>query len=260
MARTNKTGIDYFPFDVDFFEDDKIQLIESEFGMKGGYIAVRLLCKIYKEGYFYKWGADECLLFTRSLGIEGVPKTLVDEIITGLVRRCFFDKKCFDRFGILTSKGIQSRYFEATKRYKQVTAIKEYLLIDDINNTNVNIIPINADINQQKKRKEKEKENKVKGYEDFSFEFLEDDYKESFSNWLEYKHQRRETYKTQKSLEICYKQLKEKSNFDKDGARLIIEQSMANNWAGLFELKDQKGGLNAAKGNNGSKPDYSERM
>lgn len=160
MARPIKTGIDYFPFDVEFFSDDKIQLIESEFGMKGGYIAIRLLCKIYKEGYYYKWGTDECLLFTRSLGVEGVSKNFVDEVISGLIRRCFFDKRCFDKFEILTSKGIQKRYFEATSRYKKVEVIKEYLLIDNINSVNVNIIPINANSNTQKKGKEKKLNNK----------------------------------------------------------------------------------------------------
>lgn len=58
-------GLDYFPMNVDFFEDDKIELIEAEFGIKGSILAVKLLCKIYKEGYFYKWGEDECLLFQR---------------------------------------------------------------------------------------------------------------------------------------------------------------------------------------------------
>ena len=72
MARPNKTGIDYFPFDVDFFLNDKLQLIEGEFGMKGGYIAIRLLCKVYKNGYYYQWGADECLLFAKNLGIDSV--------------------------------------------------------------------------------------------------------------------------------------------------------------------------------------------
>ena len=62
MARTNKVGIDYFSFDVDFFNDDKIQLIEAEFGIKGSITAIRLLCKIYNEGYFYGWGEDQCLL------------------------------------------------------------------------------------------------------------------------------------------------------------------------------------------------------
>jgi hypothetical protein len=154
MARTNKTGLDYFSFDIDFFEDDKIQLVEAEFGIKGSYITIRLLCKIYKEGYFYKWGSDECLLFTKNLGVEGVSKNSVDEIVFGLVRRCFFDKERFDRFGILTSKGIQKRYFEATKRCQSIEVIKEYLLVDVSSMINVHINSINANINSQSKIKE----------------------------------------------------------------------------------------------------------
>lgn len=232
MARTNKVGIDYFPLDVDFFDDDKIQLIESEFGMKGGYIAIRLLCKIFKGGYYYKWGTDECLLFTRQLGVEGVSKNTVDEIINGLIRRRFFDKGCFDKFGILTSKGIQDRYFEATKRYKKYDVFKEYLLSDNINGDNVNIISVNGNINATK-----EKENKLNGYEKFSFDFVEEAFKESFTTWLDYKKQRKESYKTQRSLEVCYKQLLEKSKNDPLIAMQIVEQSMGNNWAGLFDLK-----------------------
>ena len=34
MARPRKTGLDYFPFDVDFFEDEKIVAIAGEFGLK----------------------------------------------------------------------------------------------------------------------------------------------------------------------------------------------------------------------------------
>lgn len=168
MARLNKVGIDYFPFNVDFFEDDKIQLIESEFGVKGGYIAIRLLCKIYKEGYYYKWGADECLLFTRSLGAEGVSKNLVENIIDRLATREFVNQTLLKQYGILTSRGIQERYFEATKRYKVVNAIEEYLLVNVTNYKNVNIERINVNINpeydntnQQKKREEKKREETI---------------------------------------------------------------------------------------------------
>lgn len=165
MARTNKKGIDYFPFDVDFFQDDKIQLIEAEFGVKGSIIAIRLLCKIYNEGYYYQWGGDGCLLFARNAGAEFVPNA-VEEVVKGLVRRCFFDKGCFDRFSILTSKGIQERYFEATKRYKSVNVIGDFLLVDVSKMDNVSIIkfndsinPINDDINPQKKRNKKKRNN-----------------------------------------------------------------------------------------------------
>ena len=133
MARRLKEGLDYFPLDVDFFEDDKILLIESEFGIKGSIIALRLLCKIYKEkGYYYQWGADECLLFTRALGAEGVTNKLVDEVINGLIRRCFFDKRCYDEFKILTSKGIQERYVSIVKtsKIKRNKILKEYDLLE----------------------------------------------------------------------------------------------------------------------------------
>ncbi|MCD8041500.1 MAG: DUF4373 domain-containing protein [Tannerellaceae bacterium] len=166
MARTNKTGIDYYPFDTGFFEDDKIQLIESEFGMKGGYIAIRLLCKIYKEGYFYPWDTDRCLLFTKAIGSSGVSKHTVDNVVNTLVKRDFFDKECFNKFRILTSRGIQRRYFEIIRRYKSVNVISEYLLVDISALKNVHIYSINdsinsenADINKQIKRKEKKRNN-----------------------------------------------------------------------------------------------------
>lgn len=130
MARPNKTGIDYFPFDVDFFLNDKLQLIEGEFGMKGGYIAIRLLCKIYKNGYFYQWGADECLLFAKNMGIEGVSRNNVDEVVRGLLKRGFFDETVFKSFGVLTSEGIQRRYVQATAERKDVEINEDYWLIE----------------------------------------------------------------------------------------------------------------------------------
>ena len=44
-------------------------------------------------------------------------------------------------------------------------------------------------------------------------------------------------YKRQCDLELCYKKLKAYSDGNAEKATLIIEQSMTNNWSGLFELK-----------------------
>lgn len=52
MARPIKEGLDYFPLYVDIFEDEKIEAISGEFGIKGEIIVVKLLCAIYKKGYF----------------------------------------------------------------------------------------------------------------------------------------------------------------------------------------------------------------
>ena len=46
-----KKGLDYFPFDTSFFENDKIQFVGALFGMKGENVVIRLLCRIYSPGY-----------------------------------------------------------------------------------------------------------------------------------------------------------------------------------------------------------------
>ena len=143
-------GIDYFPFDVSFFDDDKIVLIEEEFGTKGSYVALRLLCKIYSEGYYCHWGDDDCRLFTRRLGGTFVSK-MVNEIVQGLVRRSFFDKGVFDSFHVLTSKGIQQRFFEITKRRKNESNINmQFLVLDEQERQKYGLIPKSARVERKK--------------------------------------------------------------------------------------------------------------
>ncbi|MDD4515723.1 hypothetical protein [Massilibacteroides sp.] len=81
--------------------------------------------------------------------------------------------------------------------------------------------------------------NPPKGYEGFSFDFLDENFSDLFFEWLSYKSGRKEKYKTQQSLELCYKNLIKLSWADPISAKKITEQSMANNWAGLFELKSK---------------------
>lgn len=146
MSRRGKTGLDYFPLDVDFFEDTKIGLIESEFGVKGPIVAIKLLCKIYRNGYYYHWGHDECMLFARNdMGGE-LELNAVNEVVKGLVRRRFFDERCFNSFQILTSSGIQRRFLEASGRRQKVDLVEEYRLVEISKEINVNILRLNADI------------------------------------------------------------------------------------------------------------------
>ena len=149
------TGIDYYPFNVDFFDDDKVAFIEAEFGVKGSVIAIRLLCKIYREGYYYQWGKDECLLFSRKSGADFAP-SMVQEVVNGLVRRSFFDKGVYDQFGILTSRGIQARYFDAVKRRQKVEVRREFLLVDVSKYNNIRFIePEKKDTPKPKQQKTK---------------------------------------------------------------------------------------------------------
>lgn len=145
-GRSFKDGLDYFSMDVHL--DDKFQLIEAEFGLKGFAVVVKLFQKIYGGlGYYCEWNDEVSLLFRSKLGLGGND---VSEIVSAAVRRGIFDERLLKTYRILTSSGIQKRYFEATERRKHVQAIEEYLLLDISNlPPNVCIKSINVDINSE---------------------------------------------------------------------------------------------------------------
>ena len=161
-----KSGLDYFPLDVSL--DAKFELIEAEFGLTGFGVVVHLLQEIYgKAGYYIEWTKEVALLFARKLGVGG---SVVSEIVEASIRRGMFDREKYDKYRVLTSKGIQRRYFEAVSRRKVLEVDYNILLVDvaqfcrnaRIIAKNVNICYENADISEQSKVKEsKVKESKV---------------------------------------------------------------------------------------------------
>lgn len=159
-----KKGLDYFPFDVDFFQDEKIQFVSARFGMKGEAVTLRLLCKIYRQGYYLNWNEDIALLFAKSVG-DGCQHSLVNDVVNELLKRGFFHEGIFKRFAILTSKGIQRRYFEAASRRKNVEYDPRFLLVNLSKFKNVVSLHQNADIQDENVdilKQSKVEERKVK--------------------------------------------------------------------------------------------------
>lgn len=66
-----------------------------------------------------------------------------------------------------------------------------------------------------------------------------DDYpcKEALEAWLEYKKEKRQTYKP-RGLEALKKKLLQLSNGNPEYAKVIVEYSMGNNYTGLFAPKN----------------------
>lgn len=58
-------------------------------------------------------------------------------------------------------------------------------------------------------------------------------------DWFDYKKERRESYKSEKSKTTFINKLKKLSGDNAETARLIVDESIANNWAGIFELKNK---------------------
>jgi hypothetical protein len=85
--------------------------------------------------------------------------------------------------------------------------------------------------------REKERITKVIPKKDIDLSFCLPSYIPIMEEWLEYKRNRKEMYKTPASIRKCYNNLLTLSDSNPTTAKLIIDQSMANNWAGIFELK-----------------------
>ena len=121
-------GINYFPMGVNFMEENAMEVIEAKYGIKGSAIVLKLLCKIYKEGYFIRWDEEQCLIFANKAGRE-VQAAEVQGIIEILFIKGILDRNSYLENGILTSESIQKVWLEATKRRKRELSELPYLMV-----------------------------------------------------------------------------------------------------------------------------------
>lgn len=127
-GRPIKAGLDYF--ELDCHMEEKVRLIQAEFGLKGFAVIVKLYQKIYGGfGYYCEWSEDSLLLFMSENGLPSDSKNLIQEIVSACIRRNIFSEQLFNKFNILTSEGVQKRYLNATSKREKVELKKEYLLI-----------------------------------------------------------------------------------------------------------------------------------
>ena len=146
-GRQNKVGLDYF--ELDCHMDEKVRLIQAEYGLKGFAVFVRLLQEIYGGcGYYCEWTQDRELLFASENGLNGGSQKLLGDIVAACIRRNIFSERLFKEYGILTSSGVQKQYLKATVKREVVELKKEYLLISvPVNRKNVVINSISGGIN-----------------------------------------------------------------------------------------------------------------
>ena len=125
-------GMLYFPLKVNLFEEIAVELVEARFGLKGTAAVMKLLCKIHKEnGYYLKWNAEQCTLFTNKAG-KDINEQEMQGIVDILVEKAFFDPKTYKEQGVLTSTEIQKIWLEATKRRKRDLTTLPYLLVETV--------------------------------------------------------------------------------------------------------------------------------
>lgn len=121
MSRTQSQGIEYFPFAVDFFTDNKVKILKARYGADGIAIYMYILCCIYREGYYTKVNDDFIFVISDDLHISS---DTVQQVMTFLLKRSMFNEQLFKSDAILTSDGIQERWQKAIAKRAQMTPIK----------------------------------------------------------------------------------------------------------------------------------------
>ena len=168
MARPLKSGLDYLPLDV--HDDDKLKFIRIKFKVTGVAIVFELYRKIYAANFFTKWSDDEALMFSDSIKAD---YDLVKEVITECLTREIFDFEKFREHNILTSKGIQDRFAEATSRRASCVYNFKFFIngsrmyasrgkYTDIDGVNVDNNLSTSVVNDSRSTQSKVKESKVK--------------------------------------------------------------------------------------------------
>jgi hypothetical protein len=133
---------------VDIDQDDKVAFIESKHGLIGFGIVVRLLMKIYRNGYYMMWTEREQYLFSKGVSVD---ITSTKTIVNDCINEGIFNDEIYEKYGVLTSHGIQKRYLKGCERRKKVIMFQEYFLVDpsqdDVKCDNVALISVNVNMN-----------------------------------------------------------------------------------------------------------------
>jgi len=111
LARPRKTGLDYFPHDVDAIEDEKIEALRALYGNDGYAFYFILLERIYRSNNAELNVSKKAILAALVKKI-GVSEQKFYEMLETALELELFDKEAFEGNQILTSNGVKKRYIE----------------------------------------------------------------------------------------------------------------------------------------------------
>ena len=133
MARKPKTGLDYFPLDVDFMDDPKIAKLLVDHGHIAILVYIRFLCRIYKEGYFIE---SDIATFSEAITLDlhisnKKLKDTIHKVLMSMLELNIIDSLTSQFHNVITSKSIQKQFLASTLRRKKQEEYPYWLLSDD---------------------------------------------------------------------------------------------------------------------------------
>lgn len=131
MARISKSGLDYFPLDVNFLQDRKVRRISSRHHAAGIAALTSLFCLIYKEkGYYVPWNQDTLFDVAQEACCE---EAEMQAIIDDCLAVGLFDPHIYKVYSVLTSQVIQEQYHKiiTDSRRKYKLPLEHFWLIEE---------------------------------------------------------------------------------------------------------------------------------
>ena len=131
MAGKPKIGLDYAGWATNIFDGDtKIDRLLEAQGWIGFSVYFYLCQMAYKfDGYFYRWSYADAATTARRMG-GGVKSETVKAAVGACLQIGLFDKRLFEENAILTSRGIQRRFYTAKKEKRRKAVISNYWLLE----------------------------------------------------------------------------------------------------------------------------------
>ena len=221
---------EYFSHDYNARQDEKIKRLIAKHGMLGYGIYWSMIENLYNNANALQTDYD-VLAYELHEDIDRIKSIINDFNLFSVVGEFFHSESVGRRLqgrNIKSEKAKQSAY----SRWN--------------NPSDANVMQTQCDSNaiKEKKRKENNINKKKINKKEIDFSFVNINFLESFQKWLNYKKDRKETYKSEESLKTCYEKLLKLSGSNPEIFLEIINQSIANNWAGIFPLKNNINGSN----------------
>lgn len=250
MAGKAQKGLKFSGWSVNIFDGDtKIDKLLEAQGWTGFGIYFYLCQMAYKfDEYFYRWSYDDSATTARRMG-GGVKSETVKQTVRLCLQIGLFDKRLFDRDGILTSRGIQRRFCVASKTKRRRIVIADYWLLDEDESEGLEMCALNNDLqsangdlrlangdshrtNETKEKESKVNQSKVLAQPHERWGFGEE-LGSAFARWLAYKEERHRPC-TPTELDCLVDKVREQAKLHGDKAVVdVILLSASNGWQGI---------------------------
>ena len=233
---------EYFSHDLNARNDRKMIRLAMKHGMEGIGIYWCIIEMMYEEQGRIMQTECERIAFELRTTCDKVESVLQDFDLF------YADEDCWHSASV--NKRIEAQIQISNGAKKAAQTRWDKFRNQAVKDENADAMQSHTNRNARKEKESKEKESKVninttrellpariekkQLYQSGEYGFFDP----LVDSWVSYKKSKGQSYKSKQSLDVFVKRLIEISGGDYAIAESIINQSIGNNWAGIFELKN----------------------